>query len=115
MGKYKDPCQMTMKKAKSAPLQKFIRLTGYHQETAVRLPNAKPVREVLVCQDGKPVKRKPEKQRPANRKRERRYAGEIIGTLHLVRTFFWYKYGWKRRFRGFLPPSRAKLDPQFER
>jgi hypothetical protein len=38
----------------------------------------KPVREILVSQDGKAVKLKPEKKRPANRTGKRVYSDEVI-------------------------------------
>jgi hypothetical protein len=49
-----------------------------------------PVREVLVCADGKPVKLKPEEKRPANRAGKRVYIDEDRAALRLIWTFFWY-------------------------
>jgi hypothetical protein len=68
-------------------------LTGYHRKSAIRLLSAKPVREVLVFVNRKPVKLKPEKKRPTNRKRKRLYSEEVVAALHLVRTFFRYTCG----------------------
>jgi hypothetical protein len=65
--------QKAGKKAKTALLDEFTRLTGCHRKSAVRLLSRKP------------VKFKPEKKRPANRKGKRKY------TDRLVWTFFWYK------------------------
>jgi hypothetical protein len=54
-------------------LDQFIQFTGCHRKSTVRLLNAMPVREVLVTVDGKPVKLKPKKKRPANRTGKRIY------------------------------------------
>jgi hypothetical protein len=72
-------------------LDGFTRLTGYHRKSAVRLLSRKPAREALVCVNGWGVKLKPEKKRPANRKGKRKYTDEVITSLRLVWTFFWYK------------------------
>jgi hypothetical protein len=90
---YKPRYQKATKKEKQALLDEFTRLTGYHRKSAVRLLSYKPVREVLVYVDGKPVKLKPEKKRPANRKGKRIYTDEVIASLRLIWTFFWYKCG----------------------
>jgi hypothetical protein len=44
---YKSRYQKAAKKAKSALLDEFTRLTGYHRKSAVRLLSGKPVREIL--------------------------------------------------------------------
>jgi hypothetical protein len=85
--------QKTAKKEQKGLPDDFTRLTGYHRKSAVRLLNAKPVREVLAHGDGKPVTLKPAKRRPANRKGKRLYTDELIAALRLVRSFFWYKCG----------------------
>ncbi|MDR0684353.1 MAG: hypothetical protein LBF83_04420 [Spirochaetaceae bacterium] len=45
---YKTRYQAAAKKAKSALLDEFIRLTGYHRTYAARVLRTKPVREVLI-------------------------------------------------------------------
>jgi transposase InsO family protein len=90
---YQSRYQAATKKAKSALLDEFTRLTGYHRKSAVRLLSSKPVREVLVYGNGEAVKFKPEKKRPANRKGKRLYTDEVIASLRLVWAFFWYKCG----------------------
>ncbi|MDR3356578.1 MAG: hypothetical protein LBO04_05245 [Spirochaetaceae bacterium] len=50
------------KKAKSALFYEFIRLTSYHRKSAVRLLNARTLRQVMVYVEEKPVKIKPEKR-----------------------------------------------------
>ena len=80
-------------------LDEFTRLTGYHRKSAVRLLAAKPPTAALVYVDGKPVKLKPEKKRPANRKGKRVYSDEAVHCLRLVWTFFWYKCGRNLWFR----------------
>ena len=90
---YKPRYQKASKKEKKTLLDEFTRLTGCHRKSAVRLLNAKPVKQLLVYVDGKPVKIKPEKKRPANRKGRRLYDDEVIRALRLVWTFFWFKCG----------------------
>jgi hypothetical protein len=90
---YTTRYQVATKKVKSALLDEFTRLTGYHRKSAVRLLSSKPVREILVYGTGKAVKLKPEKKRPANRKGKRFYTDEVIASLRLIWTFFWYKCG----------------------
>jgi hypothetical protein len=90
---YKSRYQAATKKTKSTVLDEFIRLTGYHRKSAIRLLGKKPVREILVYGKGKAVKLKPERKRPANRKGKRIYTDEVIASLRLVWTFFWYKCG----------------------
>jgi hypothetical protein len=90
---YKPRYQKATKKEKKTILDEFTRLTGYHRKSAVRLLGAKPVKQVLVYIDSKPVKVKPEKSRPSNRKGKRIYTDEVISALRLVWTFFWFKCG----------------------
>ena len=90
---YKPRYHKASKKSKQILLDEFIRLTGYHRKSAVRLLAAKPPGTALVYIDGKPVKLKPEKKRPANRKGRRVYSDETIRCLRLVWAFFWYKCG----------------------
>ncbi|MDR1252876.1 MAG: transposase, partial [Treponema sp.] len=90
---YTSRYQAATKKEKSALLDEFTRLTGYHRKSAVQLLSKKPVREILVYGTGKAVKLKPERKRPANRKGKRVYTDEVIASLRLVWTFFWYKCG----------------------
>jgi hypothetical protein len=90
---YKSRYQKAAKKEKQTLLDEFTRLTGCHRKSAVRLLSAKPAKTRLVYVDGKAVKLKPEKKRPANRKGKRIYTDEVIACLRLVWTFFWYKCG----------------------
>ncbi|MDR1574834.1 MAG: transposase, partial [Treponema sp.] len=90
---YKPRYQQAAKKEKRALLDEFTRLTGYHRKSAVRVLCRKPVREVLVYGNGKAVKFKPEKKRPANRTGKRIYTDEVITALRVVWTFFWFKCG----------------------
>jgi hypothetical protein len=101
---YKTRYQKAAKKEKRTLLDEFTRLTGCHRKSAIRLFSARPVREVLVTVDGKPVKLKPQKKRPANRKGKRVYTDEDRAALRLIWTFFWYKRGRKRSFRKILAP-----------
>jgi transposase InsO family protein len=90
---YSPRYQKASKKEKKVLLDEFTRLTGYHRKSAVRLLGAKPVKQIMVYLKGKPVKIKPEKRRPSNRKGKRLYADEVIGALRLVWAFFWFKCG----------------------
>ena len=90
---YKPRYQQASKKEKKAILNEFTKLTGYHRKSAVRLLRTKPVKQVMVYVDGKPVKIKPENKRPSNRKGKRIYTDEVIVALRFVWMFFWYKCG----------------------
>jgi hypothetical protein len=90
---YKPRYKKATKKEKQSLLDEFIRLTGYHRKSAVRLLGTKSVRQATVYVDGRPVKIRPEKKRTSNRKGKRVYTGEVIGCLRLIWTFFRYKCG----------------------
>jgi DNA-binding transcriptional MerR regulator len=90
---YKDRYQKATKKEKQDILDQYTRLTGYHRKSAVRLLNAKPVKTVTLYVDGKAVKLKPGKKRPANRKGRRIYTDRDIDCLRLIWVFFCYKCG----------------------
>jgi len=90
---YKPRYQKASKKEKKTLLDEFIRLTGYHRKSAVRLLSTKQIKQLMLYIDGKPVKVKPEKKRPSNRKGKRIYTDEVIDALRLVWTFFWFKCG----------------------
>ena len=81
------------KKEKKVLLDEFTSLTGYHRKYAVRVLNAKPVKQILLYIDRKPVKVKPQKKRSSNRKGKRIYTDDVIKALRLVWTFFWFKCG----------------------
>ncbi|MDR1363887.1 MAG: hypothetical protein LBJ35_07580 [Spirochaetaceae bacterium] len=57
---YLSRYQKAAKKAKPALLDEFIRLTGYHRKSAVRLLSRKPAKEIMVYAGGEAVKLKPE-------------------------------------------------------
>jgi hypothetical protein len=76
------------KKGKWTLLAEFIRLTGYHWKSAIRLLRTTLPKPVIVYVKGKAVKLKPEKKRSANRKGKRIYTDEVIRCLWLVWTFF---------------------------
>ena len=90
---YKPRYHKASKKEKKALLDEYIRLTGYHRKSAIRLLGEKPARQVMIYQKGNAVKIKPEKKRSANRKGKRIYTDEVIACLRLIWTFFWYKCG----------------------
>ena len=90
---YRTRYQKASKKQKKAILDEFTDFTKYHRKSAVRLLSAQPVKQLMVYIGGKPVKLKPEKKRPANRKGKRIYTEQVIEALRLVWTFFWYKCG----------------------
>jgi hypothetical protein len=88
---YKPRFQKASKKDKKAMPDEFTRLTGYHRKSAVRLLGAKPIKQVMVYINGKPVNIKPEKKRPSNRKGKRFYPDEVIAALRLAWSFFWFE------------------------
>jgi transposase InsO family protein len=90
---YKSRYQKATKKEKVVLLDEFIRLSGYHRKSAVRLLCKKPVKQVMLYRNGEAVKLKPEKKRPANRKGKRLYTDEVIVCLKALWAFFWYKCG----------------------
>ena len=65
---YKPRYQKASKKDKKFLLDELVRLTGYHCKSAVRLLNAKPVKQVLLYIDDKQVKIKPERNVPPTEK-----------------------------------------------
>jgi hypothetical protein len=90
---YRPRYQKASKKEKRDLLDEFTRLTGYHRKSASRLLSHKPIKELIIYADGEAVKLKPEKKRPANRRGKRVYTEEVIASLRLIWTFFWYKCG----------------------
>ncbi|MDR2602678.1 MAG: hypothetical protein LBC53_09585 [Spirochaetaceae bacterium] len=77
-------------------LEEFIRLTGCRRKSAIRLLNAKLLREILIYgnwEGGGGVKVKPAQKQPANRKGKRVYTDEVIAALRPIWAFFWYKCG----------------------
>jgi len=90
---YKPRYQKASKKEKKSLLDEFTNLTGYHRKSAVRLLKAKQINQVMLYIKGKPVKLRPEKKRPSNRKGKRVYTDDVITALRLVWTFFWFKCG----------------------
>ena len=110
---YKPRYQKASKKEKRALLDEYIKLTGYHRKSAARLLCATTVRQVMLYQDGKAIKIKPEKNRPANRTGRRVYTDEVIRCLRLVWTFFWFKCG-RTKVRRYSPRccgSRWRTSP----
>ena len=90
---YKPRYQKATKKEKKILLDEFLRLTGYHRKSAVRLLSLKPVKQIVLYKNGTAVKLKPEKKRPANRKGKLIYSDEVIAALRVLWIFFWYKCG----------------------
>ena len=90
---YKGRYKKASKKEKKALLDEFTKLTGYHRKYAVRMLGAKQMKQVMTVIDGKPVKLKPEKKRPSNRKGKRIYTDEVIASFRLLWAFFWFKCG----------------------
>ncbi|MDR1859268.1 MAG: hypothetical protein LBQ69_07340 [Treponema sp.] len=90
---YRPRYKKASKKEKKALPDEFARLAGCHRKSAVRLLNATAVKQVLTYIDSRPVKIKPEKKQPPNRKGKRAYTDEAIGCLRLVWAFFWFKCG----------------------
>jgi hypothetical protein len=107
---YRPRYQKATKKEKRDLLNEFTRLTGYHRKSAVRLLSHKPIKELIVYADGEAVKLEPEKKRPANRKGKRFYTEEVIASLRLIWTFFWYKCGRTEGSQILAPLMRQQMD-----
>jgi hypothetical protein len=90
---YRPRYQKTSKKEPQALRDEYIRLTGYHRKSALRVVR------------GKPVTLQPEKKRQANRTGKGVYDHEVIASLRLIWTFFWYQCIRKRSFRKYSRPS----------
>jgi hypothetical protein len=87
-------CQQAARKQKSAILDAFILTTGFkNRQYALRLLNKPETAQAVIIIKGKAVKLKPSRKRPANRKGKKICADEVIASLRLIRTFFWYKCG----------------------
>jgi hypothetical protein len=85
--------QGASREEKSGILAEFLETTKYNRKYALRVLNAKPVKEVLVVVDGKTVKVKPEKQKRKKREGKRIYGDEVIASLRIIWEFFWWKCG----------------------
>jgi hypothetical protein len=86
--------QKAGRKEKSAILDEFIKTTGYkNRKYAPRVLNRREPTEALLVVNGKTVKLKPPKKRPANRKGKKIYTDEVIASLRLIWDFFWCKCG----------------------
>ena len=59
---YKPHYKQASKKEKKALLDEFIKLTGYHRKSAIRLLCAKQMKQAIIYQKGKAVKIKPVKK-----------------------------------------------------
>ncbi|MFP3091027.1 transposase family protein, partial [Treponema sp. TIM-1] len=82
------------RKEKSAILDEFIQITGYkNRKYALRILNQPQALQALLVVNGKTVKLKPQKKKPANRQGKKIYTDEVIASLRLIWTFFWYKCG----------------------
>jgi hypothetical protein len=82
------------RKEKSDILNEFIKITGYkNRKYALRVLNQPQTPQALLVVKGKTVKLKPPKKRPANRTGKKIYTDEVVNSLRLIWTFFWYKCG----------------------
>jgi hypothetical protein len=126
---YRSRYRNADRKEKVAILDEVQFITGYNRKYALRILNAPQASQALLVVNGKTVKLKPQKKRPANRKGKKIYADEVIASLRLIWTFFWYKCGRtkspqflaplirrppkpvSRRIRALLPPPRRPGRP----
>jgi hypothetical protein len=82
------------RKEKSAILDEFILTTGYkNRKYALRILNQPQAPQALLVVKGKAVKLKPKKPKLPNRTGKKIYTDEVINSLRLIWTFFWYKCG----------------------
>ncbi|MDR1220062.1 MAG: transposase family protein [Treponema sp.] len=104
-------CLQAGRKEKSAILDEFIKITGYkNRKYALRILNKPKPPQALLVGDGKAVKLKPLKKRPANRTGKKIYTDEAIASLRLVWTFFWYKCGRTEGSQILAPLMRRQMD-----
>lgn len=91
---YRPRYQKAGKKEKTAILDEFTRLTGYHRKHACRILGRNTPYEFLVYTDGGAVKVKVAKNpRPANRQGRRKYDAVFVEQLRRIWKHYWYKCG----------------------
>jgi hypothetical protein len=94
------------RKEKSAILDEFIKITDYkNRKYALRILHPPKPPQSLLVGNGKAVKLKPLKKRPPNRTSKKIYTDEVIASLRLIWTFFWYKCG-----KILAPLMRQQMD-----
>ncbi|MDR1095067.1 MAG: transposase family protein, partial [Spirochaetaceae bacterium] len=99
-------CLKARRKEKSAILDEFIKITGCkNRKYALRILNKAQAPQAILIVKGKAVKLKPPKKRPANRTGKKIYTDEVIASLRLIWTFFWYKCG-----KILAPLMRQQMD-----
>jgi hypothetical protein len=98
--------QKAGRKEKSAMPDEFIRITGYkNRKYALRILNQPQSPKALLAVKGKAVRLKPQKKKPANRAGKKIYTGEVIVSLRLIWSFFWFKCG-----KILVPLMRQQMD-----
>jgi hypothetical protein len=90
---YRSRYHNAKRKEKVAILNEVQFITGYNRKYALRILNKPQAPQALLVVNGKTVKLKPVKQRPSNRIGKKIYIDEVIASLRLIWTFFWYKCG----------------------
>jgi hypothetical protein len=86
--------QKAGRKEKSAILDECIQTTGYkNRKYTSRILNKPEATQAFLFVKGTAVKLKPINPKPPNRTGEKIYTDEVIASLRLIRSFFWYKYG----------------------
>jgi hypothetical protein len=99
------------RKEKSAILDEFIKITGYkNRKYALRILNKPQSPQALLVVKSKAVKLKPPKKRPANRTGKKIYTDEVVCSLRLIWTFFWYKCGRTEGSQILAPLMRQQMD-----
>jgi hypothetical protein len=83
-------------------------ITGYNRKYAPRIQNQPQSSRALLVINGETVKLKPLKKRLANRTGKKIYTDEVIASLRLIWTFFWYKCGRTEGPRLLAPLSTSK-------
>ncbi|MDR2070720.1 MAG: hypothetical protein LBP81_04815 [Treponema sp.] len=104
-------CQKAGGKENSAILDEFIQTTGCkNRKYALRILNKPEVPQTLLVVKGKAVKLKPAQPKPPNRAGKKIYTDEVIASLRLIWTFFWYK-AVEPKVRSSWPPLSASKCP----
>jgi hypothetical protein len=90
---YRSRYRNAKRKEKGIILNEVQFITGYNRKYALRVLNKPQAPQALLVVNGKAVKLKPSKKRPANRTGKKIYTDEVIASLRLIWAFFWYKCG----------------------
>ncbi|MDR0410326.1 MAG: hypothetical protein LBH18_08045 [Spirochaetaceae bacterium] len=90
---YRSRYHEAKKKEKRVMLDEFTKLTVYHRKSTFKVLSCKPVRELTVYGHGRAVKLKLGKSVRRTGRASESITDEVIASLRLAWTFFWYECG----------------------